>query len=178
MVETARLTVCAGRAPFVNPVTTRTCAHTFCLDCIHTALGITAQCPVDRSSLTVLDLRAANPILRNVRSSSNPLGCLLTIECSLWMNSSLNVCIVKTAASSYVKGSCSVHTSGTTAHSRYCRAGTPAATRRFRADIWDGMMRHVWPGLVLNSAVLTVACEFPPANSRYARQAALRRFSF
>ncbi|KAH7108504.1 hypothetical protein BKA62DRAFT_24175 [Auriculariales sp. MPI-PUGE-AT-0066] len=60
------LICCICRAPFVNPVTTKSCAHTFCLDCIHTALDIVQQCPVDRSPLTILDLRAANPILRNL----------------------------------------------------------------------------------------------------------------
>ncbi|EJD35308.1 hypothetical protein AURDEDRAFT_93212 [Auricularia subglabra TFB-10046 SS5] len=60
------LICCICRAPFVDPVTTTTCAHTFCLECIHTALSISSQCPVDRSRLTVHDLRGANPLLRNL----------------------------------------------------------------------------------------------------------------
>ncbi|KZV81613.1 hypothetical protein EXIGLDRAFT_844459 [Exidia glandulosa HHB12029] len=80
------LICCICRAPFLNPVTTRSCAHTFCLECIQTAISITPQCPVDRSTLTTLDLRPANPLLRNlvdeltVECPNASLGCTQTMQ--------------------------------------------------------------------------------------------------
>ena len=58
------------RAPFVNPWITKTCSHTFCLNCIQKALETKLQCPVDRTPLNVDDLRPAHSIIRNVRSSA------------------------------------------------------------------------------------------------------------
>ena len=57
----------AFRHPFVDPVSSSTCGHTFCADCITEALSHTPQCPVDRSSLRSSDLKPAHPIIRNVR---------------------------------------------------------------------------------------------------------------
>jgi hypothetical protein len=53
-------------APFTNPTTTRTCLHTFCRDCITTAVQHSPQCPIDRSSLSLDDLSPANPIVKHV----------------------------------------------------------------------------------------------------------------
>ena len=55
------------RAPFVEPLKTRTCSHTFCRECIVTALGVSKFCPIDRWPLTLDDLSPADPVVRNVR---------------------------------------------------------------------------------------------------------------
>ncbi|KAJ7680477.1 hypothetical protein DFH06DRAFT_419078 [Mycena polygramma] len=52
--------------PFIEPVTTRTCSHTFCRDCIVQAISHARQCPVDRSVLSVDDLLPANSIIRSL----------------------------------------------------------------------------------------------------------------
>ena len=52
--------------PFVEPLTTRACSHTFCRECITTALYLSQHCPIDRSPLTLDDLIPADPLLRNV----------------------------------------------------------------------------------------------------------------
>ncbi|KAF9010560.1 hypothetical protein BDQ17DRAFT_1346441 [Cyathus striatus] len=58
------LICCICRAPFTDPITARTCSHTFCHDCILQALIHAPQCPVDRSLLSTDDLAPANPIVR------------------------------------------------------------------------------------------------------------------
>nr|GAT56275.1 TRAF-type zinc finger protein [Mycena chlorophos] len=58
------LLCCICRAPFVDPVTTRSCSHTFCRSCCLEALQHARQCPVDRSPLSAQDLVPANPIIR------------------------------------------------------------------------------------------------------------------
>ncbi|KAJ7178338.1 hypothetical protein C8R43DRAFT_973029 [Mycena crocata] len=62
----SNLLCCICRMPFVEPVTTRTCAHTFCRDCIVQAISHARQCPVDRSALSVDDLLPANSIIRSL----------------------------------------------------------------------------------------------------------------
>lgn len=54
------------RTPFTDPVTTMTCQHTFCRECITRALSHAPQCPVDRSPLCEDDLGPVNPIVRSV----------------------------------------------------------------------------------------------------------------
>ncbi|KAG6836848.1 hypothetical protein H0H93_002289 [Arthromyces matolae] len=53
-------------APFTDPVTTVTCAHTFCKDCIQRALEHAEYCPIDRSPLCSNNLTPANPIVRSL----------------------------------------------------------------------------------------------------------------
>ncbi|PCH43579.1 hypothetical protein WOLCODRAFT_164556 [Wolfiporia cocos MD-104 SS10] len=60
------LVCCICRAPFLDPCTTRTCCHTFCYDCIARALSVTPQCPIDRCPLSIDDLAAADPVIRNL----------------------------------------------------------------------------------------------------------------
>lgn len=62
----ANLICCICRHPFIEPTSTLTCGHTFCLECIREALSHTPQCPVDRSSLRLDDLRPAHTIIRNL----------------------------------------------------------------------------------------------------------------
>ncbi|KAF8894009.1 hypothetical protein BD779DRAFT_969226 [Infundibulicybe gibba] len=62
----SNLVCCICRTAFVDPTTTRTCAHTFCRDCIIRALAHASQCPVDRSPLSTGDLAPANPIVRSM----------------------------------------------------------------------------------------------------------------
>lgn len=58
---------CICRAPFTDPTTAQTCAHTFCTECILRALVHSPTCPVDRAPLARSDLAPANPIVRSVR---------------------------------------------------------------------------------------------------------------
>lgn len=58
---------CDFRTPFNEPVTTRTCFHTFCQECILQALSVSNHCPIDRSPLSVELLGQADPIVRHVR---------------------------------------------------------------------------------------------------------------
>jgi hypothetical protein len=60
-----------SRAPFNDPVTTRTCFHTFCQECILQALSVSNYCPIDRSPLSVELLGQADPIVRHVRDRSH-----------------------------------------------------------------------------------------------------------
>jgi hypothetical protein len=55
--------------PFVEPTTSRTCAHSFCQDCIVPALQASPHCPIDRSLLSPQDMTPSNPIVRHVRIS-------------------------------------------------------------------------------------------------------------
>ncbi|GJJ06321.1 hypothetical protein Clacol_000512 [Clathrus columnatus] len=74
----------ASRMPFIKPMSTMTCSHTFCSECITTAISTSAQCPVDRSPLTEADLQPANPIVRNlvdeliVECTNRENGCFHT----------------------------------------------------------------------------------------------------
>ena len=56
------------RMPFVEPTTSRTCAHSFCYDCIGPALQASPHCPIDRSPLSPQDMSPSNPIVRHVRT--------------------------------------------------------------------------------------------------------------
>ncbi|KAF7428201.1 hypothetical protein PC9H_007422 [Pleurotus ostreatus] len=82
----SNLTCCICRAPFVKPVTTRTCMHTFCYECIIQALQHSPHCPVDRSSLVQDDLLPSDPIIRSlvdeliIECTNLPLGCTETFQ--------------------------------------------------------------------------------------------------
>ncbi|KAK2464218.1 hypothetical protein APHAL10511_003675 [Amanita phalloides] len=60
----SNLTCCICRNPFVEPTKTKTCAHTFCYECILDALLHAPQCPIDRSPLSVKELGPADSIVR------------------------------------------------------------------------------------------------------------------
>ncbi|KIY62830.1 hypothetical protein CYLTODRAFT_438788 [Cylindrobasidium torrendii FP15055 ss-10] len=62
----SNLVCCICRAPFVDPVTTQACSHTFCRGCISEALEHSLQCPVDRLPLTPEDLTSAGPLIRSL----------------------------------------------------------------------------------------------------------------
>jgi len=53
--------------PFVLPTVSKTCRHTFCLECVTQAIKSNPQCPVDRLSLKSEDIEPATPIIRYVR---------------------------------------------------------------------------------------------------------------
>ncbi|KAJ6587069.1 hypothetical protein DFH09DRAFT_1028156 [Mycena vulgaris] len=82
----SNLLCCICRMPFIQPVTTRTCSHTFCRDCIVQAISHVRQCPVDRSALSVDDLLPANSIIRSlvdeliVECIHRPSGCTHTCQ--------------------------------------------------------------------------------------------------
>ncbi|KAI0057998.1 hypothetical protein BV25DRAFT_1892002 [Artomyces pyxidatus] len=58
------LICCICQTPFTEPTTSRTCSHTFCLDCITRALSASPHCPIDRSPLTLREMVPANQIVR------------------------------------------------------------------------------------------------------------------
>ncbi|KII92803.1 hypothetical protein PLICRDRAFT_103908 [Plicaturopsis crispa FD-325 SS-3] len=62
----SNLICCICRMPFSNPVSARTCSHTFCHDCIVRAMEHSPHCPVDRSKLSPDDLVPASTIIRNL----------------------------------------------------------------------------------------------------------------
>jgi hypothetical protein len=52
------------QSALVDPVTTTSCKHTFCRDCITTALRHNPQCPIDRSALTLHSLRDTEQLVK------------------------------------------------------------------------------------------------------------------
>ncbi|KAF9051199.1 hypothetical protein BDZ89DRAFT_528402 [Hymenopellis radicata] len=62
----SNLICCICRMPFIDPVTTRACSHTFCRECILEALKHSLHCPVDRLPLTIEGLEHADPIIRSL----------------------------------------------------------------------------------------------------------------
>ncbi|KAI9510117.1 hypothetical protein F5148DRAFT_1182546, partial [Russula earlei] len=72
------------RMPFIEPTTSRTCAHSFCRDCIGPALEASSHCPIDRSPLLMHDMAPSNPIVRHVRIPLIYTSIMvdeLTVEC-------------------------------------------------------------------------------------------------
>jgi len=94
----SNLVCCICRVPFTDPMSTSTCSHTFCHDCIVRALGHVAQCPVDRSPLTIHDLIPANPIVRHLVDE-------LVVECSQRLEGCTHTCQRQLLAS-HLKESC------------------------------------------------------------------------
>ncbi|KAI0245183.1 hypothetical protein BJV78DRAFT_1266981 [Lactifluus subvellereus] len=82
----SNLVCCICRMPFVHPTTSRTCAHTFCHDCILPALQASPHCPIDRSPLSPHDMAQTNPIIRHmvdeliVDCPNRPTGCEFTCQ--------------------------------------------------------------------------------------------------
>ncbi|EJD02897.1 uncharacterized protein FOMMEDRAFT_168016 [Fomitiporia mediterranea MF3/22] len=72
----SNLICCVCHCPFLNPVVTTTCSHTFCRRCIERSLEQQPCCPVDRSPLTLDDLKPENLLLRNMVDE-------LIVECPL-----------------------------------------------------------------------------------------------
>ena len=70
----SNLICCICHAPFVRPVTTQTCAHTFCYECIIRALEHSPHCPVDRRLVKVQELVDAGGIVRAVSSNIGVRG--------------------------------------------------------------------------------------------------------
>ncbi|CAK5265783.1 unnamed protein product, partial [Mycena citricolor] len=92
------------RMPFIEPTTARSCAHTFCRDCIVEAMAHAQQCPVDRSPLSEEQLEPANGIIRSlvdelivecVHSSS---GCRYTCQRHLLTAHILDACPFSTVS--------------------------------------------------------------------------------
>ncbi|ORX40683.1 hypothetical protein BD324DRAFT_15568 [Kockovaella imperatae] len=58
------LTCAICQSALVDPVTTASCKHTFCRDCIHRAISVNPQCPIDRSALTTQSLRDTEQLVK------------------------------------------------------------------------------------------------------------------
>ncbi|KAF7376267.1 TRAF-type zinc finger protein [Mycena sanguinolenta] len=92
------LLCCICRMPFVDPVTTRTCSHTFCRDCIVQAISHARFCPVDRSALSIDDLSPANSIIRSlvdelaVECIHRSSGCTYTCQRQLLTAHVMSAC--------------------------------------------------------------------------------------
>lgn len=52
------------RSPLVDPVTTTTCKHTFCRECITNAMTYNPSCPIDRSALTPSSLQDTETLVQ------------------------------------------------------------------------------------------------------------------
>ncbi|KAG5634115.1 hypothetical protein H0H81_003348 [Sphagnurus paluster] len=97
----SNLICCICRTPFTDPVTTRSCAHTFCKDCILRAIEHSAQCPVDRSPLGPGNLVPANPIVRSlvdelvVECVHREEGCMFTSQRQLLPAHLLDSCVYR-----------------------------------------------------------------------------------
>ncbi|KAI0291149.1 hypothetical protein BC826DRAFT_912610, partial [Russula brevipes] len=82
----SNLLCCICRMPFVEPTTSRTCAHSFCRDCIGSALQTSPHCPIDRSPLLPRDMAASNPVVRHmvdelaVECFNRQAGCEFTCQ--------------------------------------------------------------------------------------------------
>lgn len=78
-----RAQLCAiCQSALVDPVTTTTCKHTFCRDCIERAISVNPQCPIDRSALTTGALRETEQLVRLVRCGRD-CGCDLRLPLRL-----------------------------------------------------------------------------------------------
>lgn len=82
----SNLLCCICRMPFVEPTTSRTCAHSFCRGCIGSAIRASPHCPIDRSPLSPRDMVPSNPIIRhmvdelNVECLNREAGCEFTCQ--------------------------------------------------------------------------------------------------
>ncbi|KAI9453154.1 hypothetical protein BJY52DRAFT_1205548 [Lactarius psammicola] len=79
----SNLLCCICRMPFVEPTTSRTCAHSFCHDCIRPALQASPHCPIDRSPLSPQDMTPSNPIMVDeliVECLNRSNGCEFTCQ--------------------------------------------------------------------------------------------------
>ncbi|KAJ7647182.1 hypothetical protein FB45DRAFT_892655 [Roridomyces roridus] len=100
----SNLLCCICRTPFNEPVTTRSCSHTFCRDCITQAISHARQCPVDRSVLTLDDLVPANSIIRSlvdelvVECIHRSSGCTFTCQRQLLAAHVMDTCPYRTTA--------------------------------------------------------------------------------
>ncbi|KAI9270468.1 hypothetical protein BDA99DRAFT_501856 [Phascolomyces articulosus] len=74
-VETinSNLICCICQSPFVDPVVLP-CGHTFCTICIHQACEASSVCPIDRSAISISDIRPAVKIVCNMVNE-------LSVEC-------------------------------------------------------------------------------------------------
>jgi hypothetical protein len=66
--------------PFIDPVTTSSCKHTFCKSCIIQSLTHRRLCPIDRSQIDQSTLQDAGPVVRNVSCRAPLLGHQLMLD--------------------------------------------------------------------------------------------------
>ncbi|KAL1682788.1 hypothetical protein EV122DRAFT_202974 [Schizophyllum commune] len=102
----ANLICCICRAPYIEPVTTRTCYHTFCRECIGRALAHSSHCPVDRSPLTSEDLVPASPIVIALLDE-------LEVEC-IHRSAGCKTTCQRQSLASHLKNSCQYNPSTST----------------------------------------------------------------
>ncbi|KAH9963737.1 hypothetical protein BC827DRAFT_85738 [Russula dissimulans] len=77
----SNLLCCICRMPFVEPLTSRTCAHSFCRHCITPALRASPHCPIDRSPLSLQDMAPSSPIVRHMVDELILLAAHLKDDC-------------------------------------------------------------------------------------------------
>ncbi|KAF9535457.1 hypothetical protein CPB83DRAFT_841788 [Crepidotus variabilis] len=93
------LICCICHAPFTSPVTTRTCFHTFCQDCILQALSHAAICPIDRTPLRVEGIGRAGGIIESlvdellVSCPHLDTGCTVTTQRQLMAHHLMEECM-------------------------------------------------------------------------------------
>ncbi|WWC64460.1 uncharacterized protein I303_107070 [Kwoniella dejecticola CBS 10117] len=77
------LTCAICQSALVDPVTTTSCKHTFCRDCITKAIAVNPQCPIDRSALSVSSLRDTEQLVKlmldelKVRCAAEECGAVM-----------------------------------------------------------------------------------------------------
>ncbi|KAI8055201.1 hypothetical protein BDF22DRAFT_675853 [Syncephalis plumigaleata] len=107
----------------VNPnltccIFTTPCGHTFCRACLTRALTVTSICPIDRQSITLADLRIADPIVQHlvnelrVYCPNQSLGCKRILS--------------RQEVNSHMRSDC-VHLSVNCPHTGCSERGTPSA---------------------------------------------------
>ncbi|KAJ6594052.1 hypothetical protein B0H19DRAFT_1093554 [Mycena capillaripes] len=155
----SNLLCCICRMPFVEPVSTRTCSHTFCRDCIFQAISHAHQCPVDRSALSVDDLLPANSIIRSlvdeliVECIHRTSGCTHTCERQLLTAHVMDACPFSRVTCP--KGECAQNFDRRDAESHTC-AHTLAPCDLCGAEFQHGdLQKHL---LECNDSPVT--CEF------------------
>ncbi|WVQ73093.1 hypothetical protein IAR50_002656 [Cryptococcus sp. DSM 104548] len=82
--------VCAiCQSALVDPVTTGSCKHTFCRDCITRAISHNPQCPIDRSALTLSSLRDTEQLVKlmldELKVRCGAEGCGMVLQRGLFL---------------------------------------------------------------------------------------------
>ncbi|KAI9595618.1 hypothetical protein BDF19DRAFT_441041 [Syncephalis fuscata] len=111
------LTCCICQAPFRDPVTTP-CGHTFCRSCLARALEVASICPIDRQSLTMANIRSADPVVQHLVNE-------LRVQCP---NQSVGCerILSRQEVKSHMQTDC-VHISLACPHNNCTERGTPSA---------------------------------------------------
>ncbi|ADV24027.1 conserved hypothetical protein [Cryptococcus gattii WM276] len=72
------------QSAIIDPVTTTSCKHTFCRDCITQAISHNPQCPIDRSALTMSSIRDTEQLVKlmldELKVKCGAKGCGMVLQ--------------------------------------------------------------------------------------------------